>query len=166
MRKVMLSLSSFLLGACCMWLVGGSHTSISPQPALADVIINGLTVAGGGILVGDPGAIPLVRPQLGPAMNGVTGDVKLVQLDGLNCKDLDLTAANLTYGGGNFRFDNCRFNKVVTVSLSGAARNTVLLLEILNHLIAKSTPLPNPNTPAIRKADVSTPMEISFSTLR
>jgi hypothetical protein len=162
MRTVMMALSFFLLGAVVASL--GTHTSIFAQSASAQVIRD-LSINGSGVF-SDPGAVPTVRATLGPLFDRLHGNLRNVQLDGMNCKDSAFNAVVLTYGGGNFQLDKCKFNGVVTIELSGAAKNTLIALNFLKHLQQPSRPLPVPSTgPKIETAEVKMPATITLTTL-
>ena len=139
MRTVALAFGSFMLGAFCAFLLlGGIHTPISGQLAFAQPPT--FVQTDNKIPVVPQGIIELSKVSAGPAA--------MQQLDGIACKNFEFSARELKYGGGNFAFDHCTFNGVVTVELTGAAANTMALLQILSHLRRPSVPIPNPNTPS------------------
>ena len=156
MHTVTLALGSFIVGAfCASLLLGGIHTPMSAQSAFAQP----------STLVQADNKIPVVPPGITQLSNVSAGPVSKQQLDGIACKNFELKAREMKYGGGNFAFDHCTFNGVVTVELTGAAANTMAMLQVLSHLRQPSVPIPNPNTPRIETIKLEKPLTVTFTTI-
>lgn len=129
MRNIPLALGSFIVGACCAFIVSsGIHTSTSAQAAIG----------------APPDAVPKVVPL--NTTNVVKFDVfkgSAQQLDGLNCEDCLFKDAQIRYGGGAYRLKNSKAVGTVTIVLSGAALNTWVFL----HQIGAFPPPPKPIGP-------------------
>jgi hypothetical protein len=153
MSKVTIALGSFVVGACCMFLIlSGKNTSTLAQERAP--------------LISAPDAIPSV-PMMELIHLGGTISGAVQQIDGMDCTNCVLVGSTLRYGGGAFNFSNAKFSGVTRVELSGAAANTALFLNIVQQLGLGKPPQPTPpaqpNTPITRMADVKQPITFSFA---
>lgn len=152
MRKITLSLGSFVLGALFMFVLG-NHTSTRLQSVLAQ----GPAVPG----VRAPNAVPVVPAVfLLDVRSSSFGPGAAIDLDGIDCKDCVLgEGVTIRYSGGSYRFENLRHSGVLTFQLNGAARNTATLLQSFGligcHAAPKHEPI-NPNNPTLKTANFRT----------
>jgi len=140
MKKTTLALGSFIVGACCMYLLdSGIHTSMRVQAAQQPP----LTLPPSTISI--PAAIPIV-PPLQYFGHGDTIGGNVQQLDGFSCDGACTIAPRiLTYGGGSFSFPVAKIPKGVPIIFTGAAANTMLLMRVTGMLPApKPRPVPMP----------------------
>jgi hypothetical protein len=157
MRTVTVGLGSFVAGAFfALALVAGIQTSIFVQPAFALRS-----------WVNNPSAVPKVPTGImdfaGSDFDAMVADQQ--QLDGIACRNTRFAAKVLTYGGGNFVWQNCQFDGVVQIKLTGAAANTMLMLDVLSHLRRPEKPLPNPNTPRLESVKLEKPATVTLATV-
>ena len=137
MSRSMLPFGSFIVGAICGSLVFSLiHTSTRvhafQQPPQEQALPPSM--------ISMPSAIPVVPPiQFDGHGSTLSGPVQ--QLDGFSCESCSVTVGVLTYGGGNFNFPNTTFPRNVGLHLTGAARNTFILLTALG-VIPRPTPPP------------------------
>jgi hypothetical protein len=147
MNKTALALGSFIVGATfgsfALSLIQTSTLVLASQqpPALPPSVIN------------MPAAIPVVPPlQFFGHASMVGGNVQ--QLDGFSCDGCTITVRVLTYGGGAFNFPNAKIPTGVPIVFTGAALNTLKLLQITGAIPApKPRTVPLPGGPII-KADM------------
>ncbi|MBZ5668541.1 MAG: hypothetical protein LAO04_02280 [Acidobacteriia bacterium] len=144
MSKTMLALESFVVGAFCMFfMLSGSHTSILAQSGL-----------------GLPDAIPVVPPLSSIEVRDSHFGTEPQQLDGLNCKECTFDNVTLTYGGGAYHLENCRFSGTTRVVFTGAAQNALAVLPLIA-AITSGNPNPNPPRPKeTRIAQAKAPITI------
>jgi len=145
MSRVTLALGSFVLGGCCMYLLG-SHTSITVQSVLAQDASKGITA---GTAIHVPNAEPVVPPLQTAFIKGfsINGTVKTQALDGLNCDGCVIDALEVTYAGGALRCVDCKV-KGDRVTLKGAALNTLIVLQNLTNFMNVPEGQ-NPNAPHV-----------------
>jgi hypothetical protein len=102
-------------------------------------------------------------PVIPPGSSNVNvGDVILggpQVLDGFTCQNCIFEDTALAYGGGEFHLMGSTFSGKTTLTLFGAAQNTVALLEFLNSLEKGHNPEPvKPSVPAITVHKIPKPM--------
>lgn len=131
MSKVGLSFGSFVLGVATFFV--GSHISTVVHPSL-------LAFAQA-VSIGN--AEPTVPALSNNEFSGATLSSPTQPLDGLNCTKCVISAAVLTYAGGQFKCAECSL-KTQRLELKGAALNTLNLLKIVGAFGA-----PRPQSPAI-----------------
>lgn len=113
------------------------------------------------------GAVPQFLPiDQTPVFENVTisNDIPLPQsIDGLDCRGCDFENVRLTYGGGAFNLENPRFSGTTTLTLTGAAANTVAFLKLMEQVGNGLPGLPNdvlrPHTPVKRRFTAKKPMK-------
>jgi hypothetical protein len=114
MRKITLSMLSFVGGALAMSLLG-NHTSTSAQMTVLRV----------------SEAVPVVPPFKanrtieGSAMAGTTFAV-----DGILCRNCAFKNTVFEYGGGEFVWENATVALPLSIKTTGAAENTVKFLNM------------------------------------
>lgn len=135
MRTIALSFGSLIIG---LFLGLGIHTSIWAQ-----------SIGGGGSMLGTQQWIPTVPPlrsditQAGLKMSN--GDQIL---DGLNCDECTFENVNFVYSGGEFHCKDCTFSGTINFDLRGAAKNTLVALELAKAIAASRVPpVPTPVPP-------------------
>jgi len=104
-------------------------------------VIENVVMSNFGAGIALPDAIPKVLPlEDNPIIKTTTfGDLGKQQLDGLDCRDCKFNNAGLVYGGGSWNLKNPTLSGTTTVSLVGAAANTLALLKFLSS-IGKGVP--------------------------
>jgi hypothetical protein len=158
MSKIALAVGSFIVGACSILLLG-SHTSISAQPPQSVPSQPRSTI----VNISD--AIPAV-----PALRHIvftkgafTGGTQ--QLDGLECESCLFDNVTFTYGGGAVRLVNPSISGPIRVELTGAAANTVAVIQYLQAIDANRQPAPiNPRTPILKSATARRVFKADFIT--
>jgi hypothetical protein len=148
MRKIVLSFGSFIVGAICGSLAFSLvHTTARVQAA--QQLPQGQALPPSTISM--PAAIPVVPPlQYFGHASTVGGAAQ--QLDGFSCEGCTVTVGVLTYGGGAFNFSNTKIPAGVPIVLTGAARNTLTLLQLTGAIPKPAPPrsVPLPGGPIIR----------------
>jgi len=138
MRIIAVSVGSFVVGACVGTLfLSGLHTSTVVQSVCAAELF-----IGGGKY--EP---PVVNPlDTATAWKDVHFDNTnrgAVTLDGINCKHCTFDNALFEYRGGLIYCPDCQFTSPKrTIVFSGAALNTLKLLQYLQSLHAMAKPFP------------------------
>jgi hypothetical protein len=117
--------------------------------------------------VGIGGVIPQVR-GFGPFVpifkNEQFFNATAQQLDGLDCRDCNFRNVQFTYGGGVYRLVNAKFSGVTSISLVGAAANTLAFLQLLQGMSqGNATRAPSKNKPIVRQSVTKTKLKIDFS---
>ena len=147
MSKVMLALGSFIVGACCAFIISsGIQTSTWAQFST------------------DAASIPIVPPLKGFVMKNSDFNGGSLQLDGLDCENCTIGNTDFTYGGGAFRLVNPKFKTGMRITFTGAALNTRLLLILVEALNKPQRPVP-PSTfkrPPIESATFTEPATIEL----
>jgi len=129
-------------------LVLGNHTSIFPQPVLAQA---GIEMDGAAPKVPDLPLYTLKDVGFGP---GTT-----LKSDGIACKGCELmNGAVIKYSGGSFSFEASKLSGLFNIVLDGPAKNTAVFLASFGLLGCPKqepkTPHINPNAPAMRTANL------------
>jgi hypothetical protein len=138
MSKVTVALGSFIVGACCAFIISSlPHTSTRVQ-------------ASQHVGVDIPGAEPIVPPLNAHFIGGnIGGDTQA--LDGLDCNGCTITAPLITYGGGAFTCGGCTIH-TSRVVLKGAALNTFNALAFFG-VIPRPKAAPNKPKPPMAEAN-------------
>lgn len=164
MSRSMFAFGSFVIGAVLGSLSFSLiHTSTrvqaSQQPSQAPTLPSST--------ISMPSAIPVVPPiQFFGHEDNVSGTVQ--QLDGYSCEGCTITVGVLTYGGGNFNFPNTKFPRNVPVVLTGAARNTWILLMAVGAIPKPAPPrsVPLPGDRLVQAdIEINAQPSISFASL-
>lgn len=77
------------------------------------------------------GSIPEVPPLGHNRLDRLVVENTPQALDGLSCSGCRFINAALSYGGGSFRLQDASFEGTTTLTLTGAAANTVAMLSAL-----------------------------------
>jgi hypothetical protein len=150
MSKVTVAFGSFIVGVCSMWcfMNFGHHTStlVHPSSVFAQAAVT------------FPSAVPTV-PDI--SANAYSEDMTISgysaqPLDGLKCKKCLIDVPVLTYAGGQFDCQECKFRHPVKLGLTGAAQNTLVALEAFGVIgtVKPAAPLP-PNSPSVYSASAT-----------
>ena len=174
MSKTAVAICAFIIGSCCGFLLNSrvpvvAASTPNPQanaaaPQRSIFRGGGVSNSGTGVLIGGgiPAFIPLDRTPIFEDFN--FSDVGQ-PLDGLDCRGCTFKDTRLTYSGGAYHLENANFSGTTTLVLTGAAANTVALLQFMNGL-ARGMPsmsLP-PRKPIQRKAIAKKPLpKIDFT---
>ena len=150
MSKVTVALGSFIVGACCTFLMlSGNQTSTFAHASLLQSAM------------GFPGE-PVV-PPLSSLVVGSKFSEAAQQLDGMRCQGCEFTNVALTYAGGSYSLEGCRFSGTTRFVFKGAAANALAILPLMEALTRKAPPtIPLPNKPILRNVTMEQPMSISF----
>lgn len=160
MSKFMVGAISFLAGICVSGIFAGSASQVSPHPASQVVsdfhpdgtprpVLQGLVLAsavgpGTGSAINMRGLeVPqLADINLGPIVKRIGISNIAQQLDGLDCRNCLLDNAVLRYGGGPFNLVGTRVSGKITIEYTGAAANTVAMIDLLKGLGVGASPKP------------------------
>jgi hypothetical protein len=161
MSKLLLSLLSFIAGICVTLLTGSRMPSLDAQSVSNITFVGGQGMTSG--IRPDPAAVPVVKP-LNPTLSVKNVGIRnshSQQLDGLKCNQCRFEDATLTYGGGAFDLKNSSITGTTRLQLTGAAANTVALLDLLRGIQVDSPPKMKDIE---RKAKVKRPInQLNFS---
>src|SRR5713101_3579343 len=136
MSKTAIAFASFALGVLTsLFLFSGSQASILAQapPSQAPPSQAPLIIGGSGVPTVPP--ISSHFTDFGLAVPGGAFGV-----DGSECVRCVFNGAVLRYGGGNFQFTDFKFSGPVRFELTGAARNTVIFMQLVQALAASQAP--------------------------
>jgi hypothetical protein len=138
MSKLTTALVSFALGVATTLLAfSGNYTSAlaqgSPQTPIQAPPMP--TIAGGG---GTPIVPPISQHFKNFGIVGMPGVA--FGVDGVECVHCVLNGPVLRYGGGNFQFSEFQISGPVRVEFTGAARNTLIFLQLIQGLAAGQAP--------------------------
>jgi hypothetical protein len=149
MSRLFVAIASFTAGVCAAAVVIGSGSSTLAQ----------------NMAIRNTPAIPVVPP--GPvislhnvAFSTIGGNDGVQQLDGLRCDGCRFDDAVLTYGGGNFELKNVTISGTARLQLTGAAANTVALIDALESIgLDSNAILPNliPQRPINKTVTIKKP---------
>ena len=147
MSKVFLSLASFIIGVGATLILNG------PPSIRAQVTFDATNAKGMSNFI-------RVNPQSVPAFasldsNGKAEGITLKHgkqtLDGLRCEQCTFDDAELSYSGGPFDLNKLGISGTTHISYSGAAANTVALLDLLKSVgLGVDGVKTEPNTPIRR----------------
>lgn len=167
MSKVWISCISFLVGVLATTvLLKSDSVSAQATQAVSDldpaghprsILENVGVVAGPNYAIGGLEDIPRFRPlNASPILKSVQVLGGHQILDGLDCRSCSFQDAQLSYGGGPFNLQDAHFSGSVSLTLEGAAANTVNMLNFLNLLQKPTGPIVSPkaNKPIIHRAIV------------
>jgi hypothetical protein len=151
MSKIGIACISFVAGICCALMLGNLPVIHAAQSQVPDTnargrprnVIDGVlgVGTGGGIAFGNPS--PQVPPlsEFPIVKHLRLTSVKVQSLDGLDCRSCAFEDAKLVYSGGAFNLQDTHFGGNVSIEYSGAAANTIAMLELMGGL-AKSEAAP------------------------
>ncbi len=164
MSKVTIALGSFIVGALCASLtLSLIQTSTRVQASQQSPLAPALPPS----TISMPAAIPVVPPiQYFGHSSTIGGTVQ--QLDGFACDGCTVTVRVLTYGGGAFNFSNTNVPAGVPIVFTGAALNTLRLLQITGAIPPPPTPtpIPLPGGPIIKaQMEIKAQPKITFVSL-
>ena len=177
MSKAILSVVSFVAGMFCMFFIAsGSHApmfaqdkppapQVSPSPQSPTPGAPSPVPPGFRVVFQSPGA-PKV-PEISQVFSNMVVPAAPVEyiVDGSACNQCVFGDTAFKYSGGNFQFTKFAVTGKITVSLEGAAKNTVLFLDFIQHLAAGQVPAtPAPREPIMKTAIVKDTVKGSFGT--
>ena len=141
MRKIMLALGSFLVGAMFMWLVGNHNSTFAQSPNKPVPLLKA------------EGAVPTVPPFRNVVLEGVGFGDDTILIDGILCRNCGFNNTVIEYGGGEFAIVEPHISGPVSVKLDGAALNTAVFLNYFGLLgCATNNPMPPINPAPLMKA--------------
>src|SRR5262249_59137749 len=111
---------------------------------------------------GSAGPEPVVPPLRGNRVVGQTFAGVTQRLDGFECYDCIFKDVVFDYAGGAYHLQNCRFEGSMVFRVTGAAANTVRLLDIGQDFAASKPPSGPTSPPAPRSVRLPNPVTGDF----
>jgi hypothetical protein len=134
MSKLTLAFVSFVIGACCMFLLIDTSARVHAGQSSSALATDA-----------EPVVPPLMTHQTGILISGPAQ-----ALDGIDCIRCTINTRVFTYAGGGFNCSECSVPSDVRIALSGAALNTLRMLVAFKALPSEPKPpvftLPAPQT--------------------
>ena len=112
--------------------------------------------------VGSAGPEPVVPPLGGHRVVGQTFTRVTQRLDGFECYDCIFHDVVFDYAGGAYRLQNCKFEGSMVFRFTGAAANTVRMLDIGQDFSASKPPSAASASPAPRMVPIPNPVTGDF----
>jgi hypothetical protein len=147
MSKITLAFGSLVFGVVLGSLFFGNQTVTLAQS------VSGITLDCNGV----PGCVPFGLPNKQPSVPGLGPPMKnmgfvsgMQPIDGLDCSGCFFENTTLLYSGGAFKLTDAKVNGNVRIEFSGAAANTLALLQFLTSLSKGQ----KPSAPLIPKPDI------------
>src|SRR6266404_1521008 len=127
MSKTALAISTFILGACCGFLLNNrapivSASQLNPQAGVPQKprrsIFHGGGFGNGGTGAVIEGAVPVFLPlERTPIFDGTSIFNTVQPLDGLDCRNCEFNNVTLQYWGGAYNLENAKFSGTTTLIL-------------------------------------------------
>jgi len=169
MSKAMVGLLAFTAGSvltllASRWIISVAAAQNGEPPIAGRMVFAGGSATGTGHNTGVEikGVIPAFPPieKMPVFMQFLIASAKQ-PLDGLDCRGCTFDNVNLEYGGGAYNLEDPHFSGTTTLTLTGAAANTVGLLRLLEDIDHDIPGLPTefqPNKPVHKEATARKPI--------
>ena len=142
MVKIRVPLISFSVGFCCALGLSFHMRSVDAVAAQVNDSRRGIDDGGGLVaLKGSPvdieieGAVPsFISLERTLIFKRYVLENGTQHLDGFDCRECTFKNVALQYGGGAYHLENAKFSGTTSISLTGAAANTVAFLRFLQSI--------------------------------
>lgn len=171
MSRTLIAAISFLAGMSVSTLFGNQSPSApnrSPGQVISDLRPNGLPRSRISASSAIGYAVPLelsdpVTPRIlninwEPIVEGTRLSGGTMRLDGLDCRKCILDEAHLIYGGGAFNLEGTTFSGTATIEYTGAAANTLAMVQLMHSLGIGEPSIPPPSGQAIKRRTQTKPV--------